>query len=369
VKLDSPFYKENAKEVTGIVNKLIGQEKGQALIIVLVLMLLGGLIITPMLGYMGTGLKAGQVYENKTHELYAADAGVEYAIWQLKHGGLEATPPEFTLNGKTVNVTIEDKGQSVYKVTSVATSADGSKTTIVSYLSALDFSSFFDNAVTSGGAVDNKGDIFPPESVVEYYTGDWPSADVLSEFYLGQLDVGAPFAGSTIDIEDYPTILPSGPVYRQGDLEIINTGTAGAVGVLNETVYVTGNLDIAVTNQALTLDLKNQTIFVEGNINLGTKCTIIGSGCIIAVGDIDFSPDIDSSLDDFIFVMSIEGTVLMHPGADFYGAIAGNVEVTLQPGCTLTLTGAPTDGDGGLNFPTGGSETLEILTWESSTLQ
>ncbi len=60
------------------------------MIIVLVLLVLGSLIVTPMLSYMGEGLRAtGVVYEKKTNELYAADAGVVDAMWQIKYDRLE----------------------------------------------------------------------------------------------------------------------------------------------------------------------------------------------------------------------------------------------------------------------------------------
>ena len=108
-------------------NKSIRDEKGQALILVLILMLVGGLIIAPLLGFMSTGLMAGQVFEKKTDELYAANAGVEDALWHLIYGGLvvaEGTPvtlTPFTMNDKTVNVTIENIiGEPVHKITSIA---------------------------------------------------------------------------------------------------------------------------------------------------------------------------------------------------------------------------------------------------------
>ena len=60
--------------------KLIKVEKGQALILVLVLLLIGGLLITPLLAYMSTGLKVGrEVYEEKMDRFYAADSGVRMA--------------------------------------------------------------------------------------------------------------------------------------------------------------------------------------------------------------------------------------------------------------------------------------------------
>lgn len=65
------------------VKRLIRDEKGQALVLVLILLLVGGLIIAPLLAYMGTGLIAGKVYERRTAELYAADAGVEDALYKI----------------------------------------------------------------------------------------------------------------------------------------------------------------------------------------------------------------------------------------------------------------------------------------------
>jgi len=71
------------------VRRLIGEEKGQALVLVLILLLVGGLVIAPLLDFMGTGLKVGkEVYENKMYETYAADAGVEDGLWQIRYDGL-----------------------------------------------------------------------------------------------------------------------------------------------------------------------------------------------------------------------------------------------------------------------------------------
>lgn len=90
-------------------NKLMRTEQGQALPIVLILLLLGGLIISPFLGYMGTGIKAGMVHETRMEELYAADAGAEDALWKIKYDQIPAVLPYSlaTINGKTVTVDID----------------------------------------------------------------------------------------------------------------------------------------------------------------------------------------------------------------------------------------------------------------------
>jgi hypothetical protein len=66
-------------------------EKGQLLILVLVFMLLGSVIITSLMGLMSTSLKTGTTYDNKSETLYAADAGIEDAMWQIKYDRLGGT--------------------------------------------------------------------------------------------------------------------------------------------------------------------------------------------------------------------------------------------------------------------------------------
>lgn len=71
-----------------LVNKSKRGEKGQALIIVLILMTVGGLIIAPLLSYMSSGLKVEETYEYIADEFYAADAGVTDGLWQIKYTDL-----------------------------------------------------------------------------------------------------------------------------------------------------------------------------------------------------------------------------------------------------------------------------------------
>ncbi|MDD5082053.1 MAG: hypothetical protein PHU08_01640 [Dehalococcoidales bacterium] len=103
--------------------KIIRDETGQALPIVLILMLIGALIIVPLLNLMNTGISVGQIYEDKARELYAADAGVEDALWQIKndrmpikfatydeydYGAAYTYPSPLDVNGLDVNVTIKN---------------------------------------------------------------------------------------------------------------------------------------------------------------------------------------------------------------------------------------------------------------------
>ncbi|MBA7695515.1 hypothetical protein ES703_104143 [subsurface metagenome] len=89
-------------------HKPIRDEKGQALILVLILLLVAGVIIAPLLAFMSTGLITQRQQEQRTLELYAADAGVEDALWKIKY--LEEVPTNYslTVNAMSVNVTIEE---------------------------------------------------------------------------------------------------------------------------------------------------------------------------------------------------------------------------------------------------------------------
>ncbi len=98
-----------------VLKKLVRDEEGQAFILVLIFLLVGGLIIGPLLGYMGTGLLAGQMHEEKMEGLYAADAGIEDALYKIMTNDPDlptvlgaSYPPYFIadVNGHRVDVEI-----------------------------------------------------------------------------------------------------------------------------------------------------------------------------------------------------------------------------------------------------------------------
>ena len=366
-----------------MLKRVISDEKGRILVWTLVILALGTLLIPPLLARVSANLIASRAIEEGLKEQYAADSGVEYAMLQLQHGiTASQNPYTYTINNKAVDVTWGEYPAitDTYKITSTATSQiDGSSTTIESYisLSMLDYSWLLDNAITSisdvelspgsevsgtvqyGGELDNKGTITPPPGGAEAIT-NWPPTGVLSGFYFGQVeDLGLvldPYPDDTIDVKDTNSI---GPLYRVGDLDILSSQN-GATAVLSGTVYVTGNLDVGKTDQDFTLNLNGEAIYVEGNIDIGGKCTISGSGIIIAEGNVFFSPKTQSNPDDFVFVMSTEGWLQMQPNGDFYGSVAGDVEVDLQPGAVLTWRPPPA----GLNFPDGTTGGAHIRTYK-----
>ena len=125
--------------------QVLKNQSGQGVLaIVLILVILGALLIGPLLAFMGTGLKAGQMHESKMQALYAADSGVEDAInwlmrgkptdgnWDWNWDGSTGTrtigDEEDKINDNTVDIEVEAllAEPNTYKITSTATGPDGS---------------------------------------------------------------------------------------------------------------------------------------------------------------------------------------------------------------------------------------------------
>jgi hypothetical protein len=68
-------------------------QQGYVLVIVLILMLVGSLIISSVLKYMGTGIITTKLYNDKSQQLYAAGSGIEDGRWIIKKGHLTSVFP------------------------------------------------------------------------------------------------------------------------------------------------------------------------------------------------------------------------------------------------------------------------------------
>ena len=150
-----------------------------------------------------------------------------------------------------------------------------------------------------------------------------------------------------------PTI---GPLYRDGDLNI-RSSVEGAYLTLNGTIYATGDITIGASDKNFTLDLNGQAMFAEGSLTIGGKCTVIGSGAIIALGNIVTLPSVSNTSDDYIAILSVEGSVTFQPSGDFYGSISGAAGVDVSPNTCITQS----SGEFPLGFP--GTVDPEILTY------
>ena len=66
--------------------KPLKDEKGQALPLALIALVLGALLVGSFLSYVSTNLLASRLVDRLVDDQYAADAGVEDAIWNLVYG-------------------------------------------------------------------------------------------------------------------------------------------------------------------------------------------------------------------------------------------------------------------------------------------
>jgi len=412
------------------VKKLIRDEKGSAMVMALILLLVGGLISAPLLSHMGTGLITGEVYEKRTAELYAADAGVEDAVWRIQTNNLtfdvdnRSYPESLSVNDKSVDVVIYREvivdtpcyKEYRYQILSNATGTDGSGTKIEAYVTANvtynDYSGISNQVLTiqknltpqeladlindlkkvtipcptgcteceiCGTVYDYNSDDYKnvPEEckscvvVYNYPSVNWPTADFLSDWYEEKVEAenGTHYYGNkAIDLGGNPLSLES--LYVHGDLTINNSKDPQATLTLAGTIYVTGKVLINPTKN-MVLDLGGNTIFVDsGSVNpealyIKGKCAVKGPGALIVRGAIYFEPNITAGTTDPVFMMSVESVSTVKPGVDFYGAIAGNVDVEPYPNTEITY---PTGGFGELNFPdlVEDKRSYSIASWEVS---
>ena len=109
-----------------LLKQFLSGQKGQALAIVLCLLAIGGLTITVSVNYASTNLKGSRIIEEKTEGVYAAGAGVEYALWALQTGlwsiDPDANPPlnplltelSENISGMTVSSSTSNEGIFTY---------------------------------------------------------------------------------------------------------------------------------------------------------------------------------------------------------------------------------------------------------------
>ncbi len=65
--------------------KAVADQRGQALPMALILLIVGGLVIVPLLNFIAGNMKASQVIEDKVYDFYAADAGAEDGLWKVRY--------------------------------------------------------------------------------------------------------------------------------------------------------------------------------------------------------------------------------------------------------------------------------------------
>ncbi|MBN1370013.1 MAG: hypothetical protein JW954_07260 [Dehalococcoidaceae bacterium] len=399
-------------KIRKFITRLAREQSGQLFIMVLIFLVFGSLVLGPLLSYIGSGVLVGQTFETKTEELYAADAGIEDAMWMIYNQDSDEVinraftvmvgaisfpvlglPPyaidhdddpgteavyidilEYTLldtiNARTVDITLQFITNSLYYIVSTATGSEGSTTVEVFTKDVTgDYSGITDQIITTPGEFDDSPNLtlnyeeeIPPRDPVEGWGGYWPDTPEkiaqFCEFFFWDVRNEEPYPGSSINLNGVDRT--EGPLYREGDMNIYNSSNTDAVLTLDGTLYITGQTMIGKSPKDIIVDLNGNTIFVESNLTgggnsgtalwVGGNCTLRGPGAIVAIGDIYFEPNIEAGMEEPIFIMSASGTTTLQPGGNFFGALAGEISVETQPGTTITY---PEGGfaEGSINFP------------------
>ncbi len=219
-----------------IMKLLKGKQSGQALILALALLGVGSLLIAPMLSFMGTGLNAGVIAEDKMDELYDADAGVQDAMWKINNSdevpGLPTTDgdPPLVYSIPILNSEVDEEidviidylspeNSGTYRVRSwVGESWVDYETRIDAIIATLwpDYYDFLNHVITSGGEIDlnppgggpSSPDIIPDDP--DHANGprdnhpleNWPPANELIDWYMRDVDHLDPYPFDEIDVKD-----------------------------------------------------------------------------------------------------------------------------------------------------------------------
>ena len=403
------------------VRRAVRDQRGMVFIVVLIFMLFGFMIITPLMSYMYGGRLNTNRNENRMHELYAADAGIEYAIRliQVRDAivpdvvgdiGTRDIPSGYSGRPETINrknvesITMTLRGdnvtntslEGVYRIVSTA-AGPSSNTTVTANARLIISNTFMLNAITARndvtiqpaahsenstvvvGNVQYGGDIKTVPATLEigdvisgnvtHEEADWPTEQEMIDYYSANISqLGAPH----YDVTDHPgrwdplvgglpAIRPSGPPPEGPFL-------------------YTGDLLFRKEENA-SVDI-NGTIYVDGDLTLlspigAYKSEIYLNGYTIFVtGDVDIQDDAYTlhgpgaivalgnvkfypsvTAGGFLFVMSVNGNVDFQPSGVYYGSVAGN-NVSIQPNGFLFYPG-PSYVDVPLT-----DRFVHILTWD-----
>ena len=318
-------------------------EAGQALVMALILLALGAAVMVPTLNLAFTSIKYHELIEGKTLESYSADSGVHYALAKLRDDPtgyrtqlLEHT---FSINDRTVNVTAEYLDDNVYKIRSIATSANGKSTTIECCASAT--SGLFQHVAVSNGKMEIKYttiDSAPVSGEANLLSnGDFIMAD--SQLY------GSVHVLGTIRIDDYSLAHITGDVTQggepyelppvdtefwqdqaeQGGTHYGNLNIKDAVDMPFGPLYITENLQIQDSSIILV-----GTVYVVGTVQVQNS-TLIGSEALIAGNSVTLQTG-DYDTENIPLIMSVNSTILCQSGSIVKA-------ILYAPRDTLTLQG------------------------------
>lgn len=343
--------------------KYLEDQKGAALSLALILFILSAILIVPLLSFIAGGFKTtDRVYDQKSYELYAADAGVRDAIWTMRNSPF-AIPQEpgdadfsssLGLNNKIISYRVayisqfEDAGGDLlktYRIDSIASSEDGKNTEIISYAVQPfgENNMVFDYAVASGAGIDFKKDCVVMDGPIGYKNGPKPDDD--NVFYDPDsegVDESLPSANPDLELPSEAAnqafAAHHKKVAQDGGSEGSLTVDAGTLGP----VHIDGNLSIEGS-----VNLSG-SVYVAGKIWFDKEGILNGQGVIIAEELIECKKEntLSADPDTRIVFMCLDGDIDLRKGQDGYHAIFYAPKGTISFKKDQTIQGSVIAGEG-----------------------
>jgi len=262
-------------------NNLLKSEEGQILIYVLIVVLVAALIVPPLIGLTYSGYRSAIISNDKMTQFYAADTGIEDAIYQLIYRGNDTPPEEHNLK---VPIDFGLAGSTTYWIGDNLATEDVEKAEINGcnvwlYLERVDDTKYGNNTyiikatstyINDEPEITNKTEtkaIIEAKIVVGViynpYTGEEPGPGGRSPFSYAVATLG----------HSSPLTL---------------TASSGQPNTLSGDIYSAGNMIIDSNIQILPNLGKPSTVWANGTLVIGTTSYV--SGDAHSQGDMTLDP-------------------------------------------------------------------------------
>jgi cytoskeletal protein CcmA (bactofilin family) len=332
-------------------------EKGNVLLTVLVVFAVGAILIVPVISLMVGGLNAGQIVEEDMGELYAADSGVEYAMYYIMNNPdslptadnpILDIPFNNSVNDVMVNVRCEFIETNKYLIIADTSDADTGDD-LVSINSFIELvldgeggggtvTAVFNNAITTlGGGVTASG---------------------------AALITGSVFSNGNINMSGSAQI--AGSVYAETNIGIgpaaYIDGDAYAQGTIQRPQNVTGTANAGAANQDID-PLSDEVVnSVINGIITASNFTPVAAGPVTHTGNTTFQPWWPPPSSLFTSAVNVNGNLNINNATNLTFNqsvhVSGNLVINAS-GKTIIFNG-PVVVNGSITLQNGGSATAEF---------
>ena len=310
-----------------MLGKLHRRQEGMVLVIVLVLMVMGGLLIVPTLSYASTSLNALKMTEANTHQLYAADSGVEEALHWLMTSRVEnivwtwtedeetglwsGERASYPMNDSYVRITVEELGNSTFKVISEATRADGHTMVLSSAYVVCFFAAgteFSNQNPPPPGDIHFEGDATMVQQAT--ITGNVTAAGDLS------LSQGAAIEGSA-NIDGDLTVGQACTI--TGDVVCVTGDIDGgqAEDIVADVHFLGDDCSFITPNSASVTG----NILADGNLTINMANTAVVNGDIWANGNLTINMSNSATINGDVYATGHIWLYLNHPQCEITGTV------------------------------------------------